>query len=1025
MKSITAYRALYLCAGILSVFLLLLPAEVLSAPPVELKQGLDWYELGLHLEYLENPGKKLEIEDVSSPGFSGRFISSNSEHLSLGFTNSAYWVRFRLRETEQRKLSAERWYLELAYPLLDHVELYIPQKKGTFSVKKTGDVYPFAFREVQHRNFVFELDCNKQQEQTYYLYIKTKSSVQLPLALWTMKSFIRQQQQSFIGYGIFFGIMLVMIIYNLFLFFVIRIKSYILYVLFVMANLFWQASMEGFCFQYLWPNSPVWANRSIPFFIALLIITGILFCKDFLQTKISLPRLNIILGILFLIASFNTVASFFVGYAVITQITIICSIASGCFMLLAGYISMANGYRPAIFYSIAWTAPLLGTLVLAFSKFGIVPKGFLIDHSQQFGCILEVILLSFALGDRINIIKQEKEEAQSRAIENLHIADTLKDEFLANTSHELRTPLNGIIGIADSMISGSEDRLSNENRANLALIISSGKRLANLVNDILDFSKLKNKDIELSRKPLDIRLLADLVLDLSRPLAGTKNLELVNAIKPEVPPVLGDENRIQQVLFNLVGNAVKFTESGTVSISADLTEPIRKETPGLKITVSDTGIGIPVEKQAHIFKFFEQADGSLSRKYGGTGIGLPIARQLVELHGGELVVESEAGKGARFSFTLPVSTEAAGIKNDDLENIRVSRVRDYVLEAVSSAESSLSGNESEEKSGILLVVDDDLVNLQVIKNYLSREGYACTFASNGNQALDIVQEKEFDLLLLDIMMPKISGYEVCRHLREQYSLYELPILMLTARNSIPDLVAGFKAGANDYLTKPLNKEELLVRSHTLVKLRKTVKEYGEAKFKLLQDRMSPHFLFNALNTIHALMRKDVDTANRALLKLAHNYRFLMDQVQQSLIGFDEEWEFVKNYLELEELQFDETLSIQMKKNGDFTDVAIPPLTIQPLVENSLKHGLRNKREGGCITVNAEQNGAVTVIEVLDDGLGLQKEDIMSRSLGNIQQRLRHVFKDVELSANNREEGGVRVAVRFSTGRTGDGTHETL
>jgi two-component system sensor histidine kinase ChiS len=229
--------------------------------------------------------------------------------------------------------------------------------------------------------------------------------------------------------------------------------------------------------------------------------------------------------------------------------------------------------------------------------------------------------------------------------------DKLKNEFLANTSHELRTPINGIIGIANSLIDGTTGSLPEPSRNNLTMIVLSGRRLANLVNNILDFSKLRHRNLDLQRKPVDIREVVEVVFTLSKPLIGKKNLKFVNAISKDFPLAQADENRLQQILHNLVSNAVKFTDSGRVDISAEVREAC------LAISVFDTGIGIPKEKSHRIFESFEQADGSTARVYGGTGLGLTVTKKLVELHGGEIDVASEVGVGSRFTFTLPIAYE--------------------------------------------------------------------------------------------------------------------------------------------------------------------------------------------------------------------------------------------------------------------------------------------------------------------------------------------------------------------------------
>ncbi len=402
--------------------------------------------------------------------------------------------------------------------------------------------------------------------------------------------------------------------------------------------------------------------------------------------------------------------------------------------------------------------------------------------------------------------------------------DTLKDEFLANTSHELRTPLNGIIGIADSMLDGAVGPLNEEQRYNLSLIVSSGRRLSNLVNDILDFSKLKHHELQLQKKPLDMRSLTDVVLMLSKTLVSNKEVQLINQIESGIPAVDADEDRVQQILHNLVGNAIKFTEAGTVSVSARVQEAY------LAVTVSDTGIGIPDEKFKSIFASFEQADGSTAREYGGTGLGLTVSKQLAELHGGHIRVASEMGKGSDFSFTLPISREKAEpIQTADLvrKHTQIPGLmgKPTEMQRIVSEETPTVGEiPAEEHFYNILIVDDEPVNLQLLRNHLSLQNYAVTQAVNGDEALAAIKEQQFDLVLLDVMMPKMSGYEVCRRLREQHPANELPVVMLTAKNQINDLVAGFKAGANDYLTKPFSKEELLARIETQLHIKDMVAE---------------------------------------------------------------------------------------------------------------------------------------------------------------------------------------------------------
>lgn len=393
--------------------------------------------------------------------------------------------------------------------------------------------------------------------------------------------------------------------------------------------------------------------------------------------------------------------------------------------------------------------------------------------------------------------------------------DQIKDEFLANTSHELRTPLNGIIGIAESLLDGAAGELNDRQKANLAMVVSSGMRLANLVNDILDFAKLKNRDIELQRQPVDFRQITEIVLRVCRPLVTSKSLELNNEIPEELVAVEGDENRLQQIMYNLVGNAIKFTESGSVTVSAIALDGM------VEVTVADTGIGISPDKFSDIFKSFEQVDASVSREYGGTGLGLSITKQLVELHGGTIHVESELSQGSRFIFTLPMSSQTPN------RTLDLSQAMAKMRENESPSPELLAPIVQSKGQLTILVVDDEPINLQVVANHLSLQNYGIVQASSGIEALEKIHNGlRPDLILLDIMMPKMSGYQVCQKIREQFPASEMPVVMLTAENQVSNLVAGLDAGANDYLTKPVLKNELLARIKTHINLSKINIAYG-------------------------------------------------------------------------------------------------------------------------------------------------------------------------------------------------------
>ncbi|BHH82391.1 hypothetical protein LA52FAK_06800 [Desulforhopalus sp. 52FAK] len=399
--------------------------------------------------------------------------------------------------------------------------------------------------------------------------------------------------------------------------------------------------------------------------------------------------------------------------------------------------------------------------------------------------------------------------------------DALKDEFLANTSHELRTPLAGIIGIAESMQAGATGSLSASAMGNLDLVVASGRRLANLVNDILDFSRLKNKDLSLHLKPVDLGNVVETVCTVLHPLASGKGIALVNNLDGSLPLVQADEDRLQQILFNLIGNGIKFTPAGSLTITAEPNDQF------LQVAITDTGIGIAQDKLAEIFLSFEQVDSTETRNFGGTGLGLSITKDLVELHNGTLKVQSKLCKGSTFFLNLPLAEQAV---EGEIPVPGINRYQPPTRSAMSDSVEPIPNSEMAPlfaNAPTILAVDDEPVNLQVAVNQLGLAGFKVLTAANGADALALCQEKLPDLILLDIMMPGMSGYQVCQQLRMKHSASILPIIIVTARNRTADLVAGFESGASDYLTKPFTSSELLVRVRSLLQVKDAYQTLAE------------------------------------------------------------------------------------------------------------------------------------------------------------------------------------------------------
>lgn len=575
---------------------------------------------------------------------------------------------------------------------------------------------------------------------------------------------------------------------------------------------------------------------------------------------------------------------------------------------------------------------------------------------------------------RFELRHKTRELARERQVsDRLRKVDKLKDEFLANTSHELRTPLNGILGLTESIADTFEQVPPAKTRADLGMIIASGRRLASLVNDILDFSKLKRQDLALQKKAVDMRVLADLVLKFSEPLLAGKNLVLKNEIAKDIAPVEGDENRLQQILHNLVGNAVKFTERGEITVFA------REHNGMVEISVTDTGIGIPADKLESIFQSFEQVDASTSREYGGTGLGLAITKQLVELHGGKIWVESEIGKGSTFTFMLP---KFEGPKSEVAKS-EVARIRE-VERGASSEEreapqallSSPLALRSTPQNGHfnILIVDDEPVNQQVLANHLAFSNYHFQQAYSGEEALRLLDNNgKFDLILLDIMMPRMSGYEVCQRLRQKYLATEMPVIMVTAKDQLADLLEGFASGANDYLAKPFTKDELLARIKNQLNLLKINSAYG---------RFVPHDILRFLNKESIIEVKLGDGVQMEMAVFVSDMRSFAT-ISEKMTP-QENFAFINAYFEKVSPIIREHHGFIDRYSGDNIIAVFPQQT-----DDAIKAAIATQR-----TLTAENaKSAAKGTSLIHIGIGIHTGSLMLGIVGESERAQSDIFSD--------------------------------
>jgi len=569
-------------------------------------------------------------------------------------------------------------------------------------------------------------------------------------------------------------------------------------------------------------------------------------------------------------------------------------------------------------------------------------------------------------------------QSHQNVLLNAQLAESnkLKDRFLANTSHELRTPLHGIMNIAQSVLIRKKHVLDEESQRDMELLIMVSRRMSLMLNDLLDVVRLQDKRIVMNIKVVQVRSLAEGVLDMLRFLTGETKVELRMDINEDLPCVYADEERLVQILINLVHNALKFTEQGSVVLSAEQVDG------QVWIHVTDTGIGMDEALRKRVFMRYEQ--GAYGE--GGIGLGLSICKELVELHGSELLLQSQPGKGSKFSFKLPEVNESVQSSISDIhiekDTDPLSPFSEWITAEVSTmVAATYSTKEVEPLSNTdadiirVLAVDDDSVNLKVLQNILSDGTYQMVTATSAREALDKLNHDRFDLIIADVMMPGMSGYEMTRLVRERFTMYELPIILLTARSEREDVYAGFLAGANDYVTKPVDAMELKYRALSLSSMKRAVNDRLRMEGAYLQAQIHPHFLFNTLNSIMSL--SDFDTAKMRELSDAFTtyLRISFDFLNAGkLVTLSQELELVENYIYIQQQRFEERLHVEWKVDANL-EMLMPPLTIQPLVENAVRHGVLSRAKGGTLRIHIETRADAVHFNIVDTGIGMDEAQV--------------------------------------------------
>jgi len=780
-----------------SLFLIILlsiifsqPLNIFAAPPVLLEEGVETYPLGPHLDILEDRVGAWTIGDVRSEGFAEKWVPNKKSAPNYGVTQSVFWVRFRLKNPYP---SMHQVFLKLANPFLDHITVYCFENNRLRKEIRSGELLPFQQRKIPNHHFVFELRPDARQWMSVYLKIRTNGVMDLPLELLSTKAFIENTKHEYTGYAIYFGIIISMIIYNLFLYFSIQEPVYFHYVLFLSAMSILNLSATGLANEYLWPASPLWGDRATNIFVAVTLAFGALFVKSYLNIKQNLPSMNksfilIIWAALFMggLATFDkTPLTMTLLYS---MVVIVVPIA-----IIVGIVCWIRKVPATQIYLIAWIVFLVGTVIRSLKALGVLSSLFITENSLFIGSIVEMLLFSFGLADKINQEREAKFAAQQVSAKSLiekedaEIANRAKSRFLANMSHEIRTPLNAVTGFAELLSATVTDA---KQKGYINSIKTAAKNLLSLINDILDLSAIEAGKVELQKTPVSLKQMFDEMAQIFSLKLSEKHIRLIIDVPDDIPDaLLLDETRIRQILLNLVGNSVKFTEQGYIRLSAEKLSEY-DQTVDLMISVEDTGIGIAPEDQEKIFHAFAQQSDQLTGKDTGTGLGLAISKRFVELMNGRIELESIRGKGSTFHVMLE------NIEYTTLEKPKEDRAT-YGIEDVRF------------KNGYILIADDIESSRMLLKELLTKLNLNCTTAENGRELLLLVQEKKPDCIIMDIRMPKMDGYEAVQILKMNPVTREVPVIALTASATENEKSTGLKCGFEGFLTKPIDTGQLV------------------------------------------------------------------------------------------------------------------------------------------------------------------------------------------------------------------------
>jgi len=671
---------------ILGFIFSLMAEEQITLSPEEYAKS----KLGKQVYFYIDKQNSFSIEDISKKEFQGNFILSKSDNPQFGYTPHTIWLKINLKETNQIQRD---WLLEIAYSGLDLIEFY-RQTGISWDKKVYGDLLPFSAREFDYRNYLIRLYLQPNSSQTYYIKIKTQTSFIVPLYLYEAQTILKEK---FLVEGLFFffyGALVVMIFYNGFIFITFRSYSYFYYSLNTFFLLLFYLVHMGHGFQFIWSSSPNIQNYMAPVSISISWILVMEFTFHFLDLSKISNRLYKSIRVL-QILSISLLPLLFYSLLLVNRIQTSLGLVNALLILVAAILSIKTGNKAARLFLIGWSMLIVGVLSLTLKSMGILPTNDFTSYSMQIGSMFELVFLSLALAEKYRFIQEENIKIQSellknqikysetladkvkeRTIElhnslnsvtqankqlneyakNLKILNATKDKFFDIIAHDLRNPFIGIIGLLDSLLEQEQKSQTNSTERNIArlkMAKNSSKVTYNLLENLLQWAKSQKGEINFQPQNLSFYMLMNKTILLAKANALKKNITLEECKTPD-EIIFADEALVDTVLRNLISNAIKFTfPNGKINISCS------KSVDFLAITIKDTGIGISEDNINKLFRIESKFTQLGTEDEKGTGLGLILCKEFVEMHGGKIWVQSKIGYGSEFTFTLPLGKDSS------------------------------------------------------------------------------------------------------------------------------------------------------------------------------------------------------------------------------------------------------------------------------------------------------------------------------------------------------------------------------